>query len=252
VLAEPEAAALDEQLFRSDDVLSRLEDEQQMLIEDSARGLLSAEEEARFREQCARSPRLSRDAAEVKALLAGLGQRGPSARMARTTTLWQRFFVILSPALAVALCVVAFLYVHERHVNGDLLARPDAPAEALAPVQPVAGGQPVVAFLAANVVRGGASLPQVVVPSAAAAVELQVEVRGAGVGSGAWSVNLSNAGHPVWMSARVPLRQLGAETFLDLHLDADVLAPGAYELQLASQADPGSVQTRQFIVARGK
>jgi hypothetical protein len=252
VLPEPEAAALDEQLFRSDDALNRLEDEQQILMDDSARGLLSAEEEARFRVQCSRSPQLSRDAAEVKALIAGLSRRRPATRLAMLAPLWQRFFLILSPALAAALCVAVFLDLHERRENVILRTQSYKQAETSGPTQPAAGGQTFTAFLAANVVRGVTSLPRIVAPANASAVELQVEVRGGSADSGAWTVNLFEGSHPIWTSTRVPLRRVGGETFLDVQLNADVLTPGTYELQLTSPADPRNVQTRQFVVATGR
>jgi hypothetical protein len=256
VLPEPEAAELDERLFKRDDVLRQMEDEQQLLIDESAKGLLSAEEESRFRAQCSRSPQLKRNLAEIEALIATLQARSAQSRHQEPSRFWLRFFAVLSPALAVALCVAAFLYVQQRRMNETLRNRPDsAPMTAAAPsvpLQPVAEGKQFVAFLAANVVRGDTSLPRLVIPKAASAVELQVEVHEAGVGADVWHVNISQDGRPVWISTRVPMHQLGPETYLDLHLDASVLTPGAYSMQLGSSADLQSQQTRQFIVAWGK
>jgi hypothetical protein len=255
-LPEAEAAEFDEQLFKRDDVLRRMEDEQQMLIDESAKGLLSGEEESRFRAQCSRSPQLQRNLLEVEALIATLQTRSARTRRQGTTGFWLRFFALLSPALAVALCVTAFLYVQQRRMNETSRNRPDSGPMALAapsvPLPPMAEGKQFVAFLAANVVRGDTSMPRLVIPKAASAVELQVEVHGADVGDDVWHVNISEDGRPVWTSARVPMHRLGAETYLDLHLDTGVLTPGAYSMQLGSSADLQSQQTRQFIVAWGK
>lgn len=256
LLPEAEAADLDEQLFKRDDVLRRMEDEQQVLIDESAKGLLSGEEESRFRAQCSRSPQLQRNLAEVEALIATLGARSTQARQQHPSRFWLRFLAVLSPALAVALCVAAFLYVQQRRTDEMLRKRLDsAPMVSAAPsvpLQPVAEGKQFVVFLAAIVVRGDTSLPRLVIPKAASAVELQVEVHGARVGDDLWHVNISEDGRPVWMSTRVPMHRLGAETYLELHLDAGVLAPGAYSMQLGSSADLQSEQMRQFLVARGK
>ena len=253
-LPEAEAAQLDEQLFKRDDVLRRMEDEQQMLIEESAKGLLSGEEESRFRAQCSRSPQLKQNLAEVEALIATLQARSAQARRQETSRFWLRFFVILSPTLAVALCVAAFLNLQQRRMNETLRNRPDsapmASAAPAVPLRPSMEGKQFVAFLAANVVRGDAALPRLVIPKGASAVELQVEVHGAG--TEAWHVTLSEADRPVWMSARVPVHRLGPETYLDVHLDAGVLTPGAYSMQLGSSGDLQSDQTRRFTVAWGK
>jgi hypothetical protein len=251
-LAEPEAEALDERLFNpGDGLLEDLEDEQHVLIDEFAGGLLSGREQERFEGQCARSPQLGIRVDEARVLLAGLAARQSARQADREERHRPRWLAVLTPALGMALCLALFFAVEQSRVNRELRARLDAASTA--PAAPAAtqrvGGE-FVAFLAANVMRGDAAVPRLAVPASASEIELQVEVHEALAGD--WNVKLMEGGHGVWLSDRVPMRRVGAETFLDLHLDAAVLPPGDYALELAPQGDPRAEQNRQFSVARGK
>jgi hypothetical protein len=283
MLPEDEAVELDERLFSGEEMLHRLQEEQETLSEDFVSGRLSPEEAAQFREQCSRSPRLRGNVEELKTLLAGLRQRteairAPAALTPARPRLRERWLWVLSPALAAALCVVAVLYVQERHAV-ERLQTTTQEAAVQAPIEgePVSGGQPYAAFLAASVTRGAGSTPQIAIPPAASTVDLQVEVRDAVSSNGDWTVTLLQGGEPIWKSARVRLQKLGAETFLELHLAAGVLRPGAYSVQWARAGEPGSAgasamtsgattagvttsgraesgpaESRQFVVAQAK
>ena len=249
-LGEEQAALIDAQLFSGDAMLRRLQEERELLVEDYVGGRLRAEENRLFREQCARSPELRREVSQMQTLLRGLQHRAISASSA-ASRFRQRFFLILSPALAAALCIAGFLYVHERRAVRQLQTAQNAAA--LLPARTPAGtaGEPFTAFLAATVTRGAGSMPQIVIPGAASSVDLQVEVRDAQASDRQWNVTLAQQGEPVWKSARVDLHVLGPEAYLDLHLDASLLRPGAYTLMFVPSTRPTGEETRQFVVTQG-
>ncbi|HEX4038809.1 MAG TPA: hypothetical protein VHX37_12185 [Acidobacteriaceae bacterium] len=259
MLSEEEAAQLDEQIFTNNEILERFEDEQELLIEDFVNQELSREEAARFREQCSRSPVLRRSVDDLKALLTGLGRDPRLHPDKQPSHGWRRWFALSAPAMAVALCCVGVLYVHERGVSRDLQARlgsaslashEPATARPVAP-RPMAEGQPYVAFLGAEVVRGTGSVPHLRFPANRSAVTLQVEVRTPAAENSLWTVAVLENGASVWKSTRVPLRVTGEERFLELDLSARVLQAGAYTLQFSSSRNAQTIQTRQFVIDAG-
>jgi hypothetical protein len=250
VLPEQEAADLDQSLFTSDEVLRQMEDERELLIEDFINGHLRDEDKALFEKQCSRSPQLSDQVAETRMLIELLRRRTQERKATKGAMRWNQVFMILSPVLAVALGVVIFLYVQQRAEQVRLQATLQAQTSAPFPAAELGAGQPqIIAYLAATVVRGNESSPKITVPARAESVELQVEMRGENL-TGNWSLTINQGNTPVWMSNRVPLHRLGAQTFLDAIVDANVLESGAYTMRIQSSQNPGAQQVRQFSVVR--
>ena len=254
-LPEDEAAQVDERLFASDEVLREMDDEQELLIEDFINRRLSAQEEASFRSQYARSPALRSQVEEMQTLLASLRGRVEVTRTMDRTRPHRRIFMFLSPALAAALCLTVWLYRNQHDTNTRLRAQVESATSAGSAVQPVAqsspSGQEQVIFLAANVVRGTTSMPILKVAPSTATIELQIEVRGSEPGD-EWSAAISESGQPVWMSSRVPVRRIGTITYLDAHLDASLLKPGDYVLRIVPSQGTSIAQTRPFVVVKSK
>lgn len=258
MLPEEEAVQLDEQLFSSDEMLESFEAEEERLIEDFVHQELSPEEAWHFRGQCARSPLLRKKVEELEALLAGLGHRRQEPAETQRARGWKRLMPGLAPALALALCCAAALYVHHQHrVSQDRQAAlgSASPADSAGRAattavtrQAPAKGSTYVAFLPAEVVRGEGSVPHLTLPAGTSDVALQIEVRSSAAEDSLWTVALLARGDSIGRSTRVPLHAAGAEKFLELNLKAKDLEPGAYSLRFSPVADPQTVQVRQFVV----
>lgn len=252
-MAEDESGKLDERLFSGNELLQEVEVEQENLIEAYVRGDLGEEEAVQFEAQCSRSPQLQERVEEFRVLLAAL-QRKPEVKAAKANArIWDRVLLVLTPALAVAVCILAVVSVRQlrtiRGLNAQAESMPQQAAATPATVQApgLAAGTPFVAFLTASVPRGEASLPHIAIPSSASLVELQVELKGAG--DGLWNAELLEGNKVVWQSARVQPQHVGQEEFLALYLAASNLPPGSYSVQYGPSASPG-LHTGQFVVTQ--
>ena len=244
------AEDLDARMFADNDLHRELENEQESLIEDLLQNRLSAEDEALFRAQCARSPELQRRVDSLRALLRTLHTQAaqnllpvPSSR--------HRFFFFASPALAASLLVLGFLYFREVRENANLHSQLQVPAPPPKPIVEPAEEHPVfLAFLSADVPRGPSAVPEFPLPAAASLLELQVEVRNPPVVEGTWDVQVLRGGETAWKSSHVPLRRAGQKEYLALLIDREDLPPGSYQVRYSPSSDPGASQSKTFRIAQ--
>ena len=245
------ATRLDARLFAEDALCRELEEEQNALVEDLVYGHLSAEEEVLFQEQCARSPLLNEKVVLLRTLLSALEREHSSA----TTLFFLRgklLLKVLSPALAVLICVVFFVYAHPRHREAALISQAASllpPAKVVAPssthTAPI-----VTVFLSANVARSSASLPKISIPPAGTALELQVEIRVPSPSATDWDIALLRGGEVVQSSSHLPLHRLAQETYLSLIIDSAYLHAGSYSLRYSPHFDPTAMRYRSFEVTK--
>jgi hypothetical protein len=243
-LPEDAANELDARLFSDDDLLGELQDEQDSLIEHYLRGRLTEKESAFFGAQIARSPSLQEKVDSLRVLLAVL-EKQP----ARSTSRLSRFAILLSPAFAIMLCIVAFLYVRESRRNSDLSSQLLALSPAPQPVVNSIGQSSIaVAFLSANVSRGPSIPPEISVPAAASLIELQVELHEPPPGESRWDAEVLRGNEVIWKSSHLPLRQVGQEAFLALFIDTGAIQAGSYVVRYSPSSTPGIAQARSFRV----
>jgi hypothetical protein len=246
-LPEDQAVYLDSRLFAADALRQELEDEQDSLIEDFVYQRLTEEDERTVLEQCATSQPLREKVASLRVLLAALERQPDSSPV--PFSLWlKRLLLPLSPALALLLCLAAFLYVRGRHKNAppvSNLATLSAPTKEGAPTS--AQGRPtVVAFLSANVARGPSSVPAIKFPPTGTVLELQVEVRSPASTAEDWDVSLLRNNEVIQSSTDVRLHQLGQETYLSLIIDSTLIRAGSYSVRYSPHTDPKATRYRSF------
>ena len=242
------ANALDARLFAEDDLLGELQDEQDALIEDFLKGNLIESEAASFRGQMSRSPSLQEKVASFRILLAALERQ--SSRVSHPAPpRFPRFVLVISPALAIMLCFVIFLYVKESRKNVKLNAQLLALSRAPQPLPHSMGENSVaVAFLSANVLRGPEAPPEIVTPATASFLELQIELTRTPSEEDTWDAEVRRGNELIWKSSYMPVHRIGKEEFLALFIDAGDIRPGAYVVQFAPTDDPGAFQSRPFQV----
>jgi hypothetical protein len=246
-LPEDLAVQFDSRLFADDALRQELDEEQHSLIEDFIYERLTETEERTFQEQCAQSPLLREKVASLRVLLSALERQHDSTPKSFSLS-FKQFFTLLSPALALLLCVAAFLYVRERHRTATLVSQVAAPIPPSKLGAPSSGhGVPtVVAFLSANVVRSSSAVPEIKIPAAGTVLELQVEVRSPSSAAGDWDIALLRGNEVIQSSSHLPLHRLGGETYLSLMIDAASIHAGFYSVQYSPHADPGVPQYRSF------
>ncbi len=252
-MPEDAAAGFDERLFESNVLVEELNNERQALVEDFLDARLSAEELALFQLQLSKSRELQREVADLRQLLSAL-QRDVDASAGPDKTTLSRFFFILSPALAVLLCIVTFLYFSEHHRSGELQSQLQTSQHATAPAkQTLPVGQPMVtAFLSADVFRGPSGPPEITLPRNASILELQVELHSPPTDAKDWNVALLAGQEVLVESNHTHMQQAGQETFITLLANTKDLPPGAYAIRYAPSSDPGAAQTRFFMVREGR
>jgi hypothetical protein len=253
-LPEDLASDLDARLFSEDELHGQLQEEQNALIEDFVYGRLAPDEEAAFQSQCARSPLLQRKVESFRNFLSALESQSNQA------PLWKvPYFSLprfLAPALALMLCVASLLYLKELRRNAVLISQLQASSRAPGPLTPALDGKAVsvVAFLSANVPRGPATTPQIIVPAGARILELQVELHPMATGEVdrervEWDMELLRGDEVLSKAAHVRLRRIGHQTFLPLIIDIGTIHAGSYIVRYSPHSDPGAIQIRQFYVA---
>jgi hypothetical protein len=247
-LPEESASEMDERLFANDDLHHDLQREQDSLIEDFLGGRLSEQEEASFRAQCVLSPSLRERVNSLRVLLIAL-ERQPTHTASRLS----RLAILLSPALAIMLCIVAFLYARESRGNRDLSSQLLALSRAPQPVVSSIGQSSIaVAFLSANVSRGASSPTEISIPATASLIELQVELHEAPAGESRWDVEVLRGDEVIWKSSRLPLRRVGQEAYLALFIDAGGIQTGSYKVRYSPSSIPGIAQVRSFRVTASR
>jgi hypothetical protein len=249
-LPEDAANELDARLFADDDLLREFQEEQDALIEDFLGDRLIEKEAAFFRAQIARSQSLQEKVASLRVLLSAL--EAQSTRVSHPTpSRYPQFLLVISPALAIMLCFVLFLYVRESHknvsLNSQLLTAPHVPTPI---THPIGGSSIAVAFLSANVSRGPSAPPEISVPAKASVLELQVELHQGPRETDTWDAEVRRGSEVVWKSSHIPLRRIGKEEFLPLFLDAGDISPGRYVVQYAPASAHEASQSRPFLIIK--
>ncbi len=245
----PDAAnAFDARLFAEDDLLHELEEEQDALIEDFIKERLIESEAASFRAQLARSPTLQEKVNSLRILLGAL-QRQTTRVFQPAAPRFSRLLVLISPALAIMLCFVIFLYFKESRRNIRLNAQLLALSRRPQPVAPTIGQSVMsVAFLSAHNLRGPSVPPEFTVPATASFLELQIELIGTTREEDTWNAEVRRGTEVVWKSSHIPMRRIGQEEFLSLFIDAGDIRPDAYVVQYAPASNPGAFRSRSFRV----
>jgi len=249
-LPEDLAAEVDARLFADNGLHREIQDEQDSLIEDFVYGRLTPEEEAAFRTQCGQSPSLQEKVGSFRVFLSAL-ERQSASKPSSIALRLPRFLFVLSPALALMLCVASFLYVGELRRNAILRSQVQSSSRRPNFAMPSNENKPVsvVAFLSANVPRGASSsAPEIRVPTTASVLELQVELHPAPVGEADWDAQLLRGREVVWASAHVPLHRIGQETFLSLAIETESIRAGSYVIRYSPHSDPEAAQFRPFHV----
>jgi hypothetical protein len=250
-LPEESADELDERLFAKDDLHRELQLEQDALAEDFLEGRLADADAASFRAQMERSPLLQEKVHSLRVLLLAL-DKPPIDVSDRTAFRFSQFPILLSAALALMLCVVAFLFVRESHRNAELtlqlLALPAAPRPLVGSI----GSSPVaVVFLSANVSRAPSAPPEIAIPATASLIELQVELHEPLPYDGSWDAEVLRGNELIWKSNHLRVRRLGKEAYLALFLDPAALQAGSYVVRYMPSENSGSAQIRPFRVSMG-
>lgn len=249
-LPDDSANELDARLFADDDLHSELLAEQDSLIEDFLGGRLKEEEESSFRTQIARSPSLKEKVDSFRVLLTALERQ--TARVSHTAPFrFSPFAILISPALAIMLCIAIYLYVREFRKSAGLNAQLQALSHTPQTVSESIGNAPVaVAFLSANVVRGTSARPEIGVSANDSLIELQLELREAPEGEDSWDAELLRGTNVIWKASQVPLRTVGREEFLPLFIESRSLQPGDYEIRYRPSSSTHEIfQIRAFRVA---
>jgi len=249
-LPEDTANELDARLFAEDDLLREFRYEQDALIEDFLSNRLIEKEAAFFREQIARSPSLQGKVASLRVLLLALDAQ--STRVSHPDpSRYSQYLLVISPALAVMLCFVIFLYVHESHKNVGLNSQLLTGPHIHSPItHPIGGSSIAVAFLSANVSRGPSAPPEISVPATASVLELQVELHQEPHERDTWDAEVRRGSEIFWKASHIPVHRIGKEEFLPLFIDAVNLPPGAYVVRYAPTSAHGASQSRPFLMIK--
>lgn len=255
-LPEDLAAEVDTRLFAEDELHRELQEEQDSLIEDFVYGRLPQDEEMTFQSQCARSPLLWRKVESFRLFLAALERQPAPAPWDKAPVLhFSRFLPVLSPALALLVCVASLLYLKELRRNAALTSQLQASSRAPERVLTSAGGKPTayVAFLSASVARGAAGAPDITIPASASVLEVQVEVHApaaeeVGWDKLEWDMELLRGNEVIARSAHLLLHRIERQDFLLLVIDTGSIHPGSYAVRFSPHSEPGAVQYRPFHV----
>jgi hypothetical protein len=243
------ASELDTRLFAGDELYRDLQEERDSLIEDFVYGRLSSEDAGAFEAQCRQSPSLQTSVDSFRVFLSALDRQPESAAASWLPNL-SRILTLISPALAVMLCVVTFLYIHEHRrgadLNAQLLAQSHVPA--ISPQTSETQRPSVVVFLSANVPRDSSAPPEIKIPQAATLLELQVELHPPSPAGTDWNVDLLRGDELIWKSAHLPSRRVGQETYLPLLIDPKPLLSGSYRIRFSPSSDSGLIQSRSFRI----
>lgn len=251
-LPEEPADELDARLFTDDDLHRDLQNEQDSLIEDFLGGRLSEGEQASFRAQIVRSPALQEKVASFRVFQAAL-ERQAERFSHPVSSSFSRFAILISPALAMMLCIAVFLYVRESRKNANLNSQLLALSHAQQPIARSIGGNSVaVAFLSANVSRAPLAPPEIRIPPTASFIELQIELHQILPEEGTWDAEVLRGTEVIWKSSHIPLHRIGQEEFLALFIDAGDIPPGSYVVQYAPTSKPEPSQTRPFRITEGR
>jgi hypothetical protein len=250
-LPEEPADELDARLFADDDLHRDLQDEQDSLIEDFLGGKLTEDENASFSAQIVRSPSLQEKVDSLRVLLAALEWQTPRVSH-HAPSVFSRFAILISPALAIMLCIAIYLYVREFRKNAGLNAQLQALSRAPQLVSEYHRNLPVaVAFLSANTVRGASALPEINVSANDSLIELQLELHEVPAGDDSWDAELARGTNLIWKASQVPQRTVGREEFLPLFIESRNLQPGDYEIRYRLSSSAHEIfQVRSFRVAR--
>jgi anti-sigma factor RsiW len=250
-LPEKKADELDTRLFADDTLHRDLQDEQDLLIEDFLGGRLTEDENTSLSAHIARSPSLQEKVASFRVLLAALERQTAPVSHSVPSRI-SRFAILISPALAIMLCVAIYLYVREFRQNASLHAQLQALSHAPQIVSESHGNLPVaVAFLSASTVRGPSAPPQIGVSANDSLIEFELELRAAPAGVDSWDAELWRGTDVIWKASQVPLRTVGHEEFLPLFIESRILQPGDYEIRYRPSSSPHEVfRGRAFRVAR--
>jgi hypothetical protein len=250
-MPEDAAAGWDERLLEQNILVEQLEQEQQSLIEDFVGGRLSGEEVALFQLQLSRSPELRRKTDDFREFLQALERETSASKRAPGLS---QLFLVLSPALAILLCIVSFLYVKELHRNGDLRSQlRTEPQTMQLPAQSFAGAPSLAtAFLSANVPRASSAPLEIVIPPGTTTLELQIELHTPPSDAGGWKVEVLAGKEMLWQSTHTRVRRAGQEAFLTVFVSTEDLPAGQYAIRYSPLSDPGAIQTRPFVIRQGR
>lgn len=240
-LPEDMADQLDARLFADDVLRQELEEAQDSLVEDFVYQRLTEGETEIFHRQIAQSLLLQQKVSSFRLLLSAL-ERQEGAHSAPSALNFKQVLKWLSPALAFLLCLAIFLYIRNRHssIETPQIAQVTAPSVPHPPDEHTA--EPSVFFLSANVVRGSSTLPQIKIPSAGVALDIQVEVRSPSATE--WDVSLLRDNVIVHSSQSLPLHRLGEEAYLSLRIAS--VRPGTYAVRYAPHDNSAAAQYRSF------
>jgi hypothetical protein len=249
-LGDEAADDFESRLFADDELLRRVNEGEDALVDQFVDGELSPDELQRFQELCRRSPGLQDKVAERRDLDVALQQRQRAQR--RASWRWPRLATIFLPAATAAACVLVGVHV---------LHRPPQPAPNLSanvrqsypkvapPTSPPSAPVPVF-FLADLVTRGSARQPVLKIPSNAARIELEIELNGNAAGNPEWSVEVTGAGHPHQVLTGLHPERIGPSTVLRCPIVAATLPDGIYDVRLTALPPVSSTFVRSFRLER--
>jgi len=250
-LPEDLATELDTRLFTSDELNRELQNEQDSLIEDFVYSRLTSVDDAAFQAQCARSPMLQEKVRSFRIFLSAL-ERQSDSESSPLILHYRQFLSLLSPALALLLCLASFLYTRELRrnaiLNSQLLASSRAHGSNASSDEE--RRSTVIAFLSANVPRGPSSAPEIRVPVTSRLLELQVELQPSPSEETDWDVEVLHNTEVIWKSAHVPLHRIGPEAFLSLLIDTESIRTGSYVIRYSPHSDQGAAQFRSFHLVK--
>lgn len=243
------ASDLDTRLFSGDELLHRLQEEQDLLSEDFVYGRLSPEDENAFQIRCRQSPSLQEQVNSFRTFLSALERQTDPAPVAKTLN-WSRILILLSPAPAALLCVTTFLYLREHRRSTEMNSHLVALSHLPVPASQAGEARPLafVAFLSANVPRDSSLPPMITIPATASLLELQIELHSPAAEDADWDAELLRGDELIWKSTHLRSHRAGQEAWLSLLLDPKPIRSGSYTIRFFPSADPGSILSRPFRI----
>jgi hypothetical protein len=240
-LEESEAERLRDRLLTDDQLFAEVEEAEADLLDDYARGELTAEERARLEERLVATPegrRRARFAAALAARAVPARRETPSAAPAPSRTV----------LMAIAACLLLSFSTLWLGTQNEQLRRRLADG---APVAPAASPDIAAITLTSETTRGVASIPRLEIASTAEVARLTLRINPGEPYTAFAAIVRTRGGAAIYSGERLRAAGGGTGRAVTLWIPADSLTPGTYEIELlgvdGARRDPIGYYT--FIVA---
>jgi hypothetical protein len=250
-----ETEALDELSMTDEDFAGRLRVVEDDLVDAYARGDLAADDRTRFESRCLSVP-AARDRLRFAQTLAAHQQRTGSAaspqlggmtqasRQGRPPLLWA-----LAAAASIALAVASYVAVGRTRTpspqpegpSAVVKSQPSPPsAESPKASVPAQIDETVIAMVLMPPTRGPGESPTLTIPGSATNVQIHLVLESDDFRSYEVALKGSKTDRTLWRSARLQSSASGANRIVPVTIDAALLNPERYTLDLSGYRDKGS------------